>query len=113
MRGLWLIPALMLAACAASLVRAQAPAGVLAMDALSDVDKLRIENANLYDLLATYVEEADTCRGQLAKPRAEANRGAAGERRAKLKAEIEHAHPGFSWDPATGALTPKPAAEKP
>lgn len=100
--GLWFVVGL--AAQTPSL--AQVPA------TLTEIDKLRIENANLYELLTTYVEEADTCRGQLAKPRADANRTAANERRAQLKARIEAAHPGFTFAPETGALTPTPAPER-
>lgn len=95
-------------ACGASLGgRAQAPAGIFPMDALTEVDKLRIENTNLFDFLKAATEEADTCRGQLARPRAQANEQQSQERRAKLKADIEAAHPGFTWTPETGALVPK------
>lgn len=75
-------------------------------ETLTEIDKLRIENTNLFDLLKATLEEADTCRGQLARPRAQANEQQAQERRTKLKADIEAAHPGFDWIAETGQLVP-------
>lgn len=113
MRALVILVVLSCVACGVSLLgRPQAPAGILALDALSDVDKLRIENANLFALLRAATEEADTCRGQLAQPRATASGQQLQDRLAKLKADIEAAHPCCTWNAATGALTPKPPEKK-
>lgn len=79
--------------------QAQAPS-----EGLTETDRLRIENTNLFETLAAFVEEADACRGQLARPRADANRAAAADRRAKLKADIEAAHVGFRFVAETGRL---------
>lgn len=73
---------------------------------LTEVDQLRIERVNLLQQLTTALQEADTCRGQLAEPRARANRLLVSEELAKLKATLERAHPGFVWDPPTGTWTP-------
>lgn len=76
------------------------------VEALTEMDKLRIENVNLYDALTVAIEEADTCRGLLAKPRADANRSLQQQRWKDMKAAIQAAHPGFSFEPSTGGLTP-------
>lgn len=78
---------------------------------LTEIDQLRIEKVNLLQQLTTALSEADTCRGLLADPRLRANRALVADELVKLKAAIERAHPGYTWDLLSGTLSPAPAKE--
>lgn len=80
--------------------------------ALTELDRLRIENADLQIKLAAAYDDTDTCRVALAPYLREVNLRAVAEAKTKLKAEIEAAHPGFTFTPPTegrpAMLTPIP-----
>ena len=87
------------------LVGAQAPAAPV----LSPLEQLRVENLNLRHELRKALLEADGCRGALAQPRADSQQREIDAGIAGLKADVERAHPGFTWNPATGVFTPQEA----
>ena len=94
--------ACLLAAMVATGAIAQTPA-----PALSELERALIENVNLLAELRKAQLEADLCRAQLAQPRADATAQQVKQAFDALKSRIEAAHPGFTWDPSTGAFTPK------
>lgn len=75
---------------------------------LSDVEQLRRENHVLKAQLHQALAERDTCRVQFAPIRFTLDQRALDAEGAKLKADIEAAHPGFTFNLQTGALEPKP-----
>jgi hypothetical protein len=78
--------------------------------ALSDVEQLRKENVALKSQLHAALTERDGFRVQLAPLRLKYDGDAVRADLAKLKADIEAAHDGFTFNLQTGALEPKPPA---
>jgi hypothetical protein len=76
-------------------------------DALTELDRVRIENAELWDRLTTAYAEGDVCRADLAPYRKAENAAALQRLKAKLKADLEAAHPCCTYDEATRRLVPK------
>lgn len=74
---------------------------------LTPLEQARVENVNLRHLLRVALQEADTCRGQLAQPRADGQLRDLQREIATLKADVERNHPGYSWDANTGTFTVK------
>lgn len=93
---------MLLALLVAAAVAAQGPTAML-----TEIDQLRIENTKLFTMLRASLEEADTCRGQLAQPRAAATGQQLQEKLARLKADIEAAHPGYRLNVDTWQLEKK------
>lgn len=74
---------------------------------LSELEQLKIQVLQLKIQVANIQAEADACRGLLGQYRvAKASTDLSAEELA-LKKAIETAHPGFTWDPRTGALVEK------
>lgn len=74
---------------------------------LSPLELVRVENVNLRLELRRAWLEADACRGQLAQPRADAQAKDLRTLLEQLKADIERAHPGYTWESTTGTFAPK------
>ena len=81
---------------------------------LSELETLRYENLKLKVALAQTQALSDACKAELgmlyqALGKVRADRATADLTAAEreLKAEIDAAHPGFEWNPKTGALTKK------
>lgn len=81
---------------------------------LTALEQARFENHRLRVALATSQAQADGCRAELGAAYQALGqlRAAAASREltaaeAALKAEIEAAHPGFTWDPKTGRFAPQ------
>ncbi len=83
----------------------------LASPVLTEVEQLRRENLALKSQLHAALAERDACRVQFAPIRFKFDQQALDAEAAKLKADIEAAHPGFVYHVQTGALEPKPPAE--
>lgn len=73
---------------------ASAPAPALA-PALTEVDRLLWENANLQERLVRAIEATDACATALAPHRAAENREIATRAKERARARIEAAHPGY------------------
>lgn len=83
-------------------------------DTLTEMDRLRIENVRLQELLAAAYADHDGCRMQLAPYRKAENDAAVQKAKAALKAQIEAAHDGYVYNIEAGTLEKRPAgAEKP
>jgi hypothetical protein len=79
---------------------------------LSEVEALKVQVLQLRVQLANVQAEADACRGVLGQYRvAKASEDLTAEEQ-QLKAAIEKAHPGFEWNPRTGALVKRPDEKK-
>lgn len=77
-------------------------------DDLPEIEQLRRENVYLQARLARTLDERDQCRVELAPLRKQRDDAIVRQALAKLKADIEAAHPGFAFNAETGALEPKP-----
>lgn len=75
---------------------------------LTDTDKLRVQVIQLMQQLSAAQKDANECRGQLAGPLAALNQQQIDQAVKDAKAAIDKAHPGQTWNPETGALTPAP-----
>lgn len=80
---------------------------------LTEIEQLRRENAYLQAKLARTLDERDDCRTELAPLRKIRDDGIVQRAIAKLKADLEAAHPGFVFRPETGALEPVPVPQPP
>jgi hypothetical protein len=85
---------------------------------LSELEALKIENLNLKgqitDLLKTNSDlqaAVGRCQAALGPMQLSQNRDALHAERDKLKAAMEAARPGYTWDPQTGVFTPKKSSE--
>jgi hypothetical protein len=76
--------------------------------ALSELEQLRRENAYLQSRLARTLDERDDCRVELAPLRKTRDDAIVQRAVARLKADFEAAHPGFTFNTETGALEPVP-----
>lgn len=81
---------------------------------LSDVEALKVENLKLRIALAQTQAQADSCRAELGTlyqavgpVRAERASADLTALEQNLKATIEASHPGYEWNPKTGAFTKK------
>lgn len=79
---------------------------------LTELEQARVQVVNLLDMLRKALLEADQCRATLAEPRNTVNSQQVANALQLLKADIEHNHPGYTWDAASGTFTKKPD-EKP
>lgn len=78
---------------------------------LTENESLKAANLQLQSELADALSSKSICEGQLGQYRSRVHQEVLVEQRGKLKADIEKAHPGFDYDPSTGALTAKPKAK--
>ncbi len=88
-----------------------ATALVASQPQLTELEQLRRENLALKSQLHAALAERDACRVQFAPIRFKLDQQVLDAEAAKLKADIEAAHPGFVYNVQTGALEPKPPAE--
>ena len=107
-----LLVAAVLAGSVAALA-AQAPPLAVTAPALTEIEQAYRTILQLRIALATVQAEADACRAQLGPLRAEAASRELSQDEANLRALIERGHPGYTWDPKTGAFTAKPAEPPP
>jgi hypothetical protein len=93
---------------AAVVVVAVLQGATLAQEQLTDVERLQWELTNTREQLHAAMVERDACRVQVTPIRAEVLKS----ERAKLKAAIEAAHPGWELNLDTNRLTKKPETPK-
>ena len=87
-----------------------------AAPSLSEVEQLRVDLLQARTLLAQLQAGYDGCRAeigtlyhQLGQVRAQVASQVLTAEEARLKADVEAAHPGYTWNPKTGAFTRKTA----
>lgn len=87
--------------------------------ALSPMEQLKLDNlglkAQLTDTLKLVAElkgSVGACELALGSYRHTQNTGALSSEEKALKAEVDAAHPGFTWDPRSGVFTPTKAAKE-
>jgi hypothetical protein len=73
---------------------------------LTPADKARIERVNLLQQIHALATEN-------ARLQERERERLLRDEIARVKTEIENAHPGFEWNPETGKFTPKPATKGP
>jgi hypothetical protein len=81
-----------------------------APQALTELEQAWLIILQLRTAYATLLSETDACRAQIGPLRARAASEALTQDEAGLKAKIEAGHPGYTWDPKTGAFTKQPPA---
>lgn len=86
---------------------------------LSELEKVKLELLQVKTAYASVLAQHDSCKAELGaayntlgKFRADAAGAELSADEAKLKAEIEASHDGFTWNPKTGVFTPKPEPPK-
>ena len=89
--------------------------GVEAADppALTEIEKLKVENLTLKAQLARAIADADACRGELGPTRTKLNQLVVQAEVDRLASEIDAAHPGFRVNRQTWTLEPAPATPPP
>lgn len=82
---------------------------------LSEVERLRAELLRVKTAYAQAVAQHDACKAELGATyntlgqlRADANSVQLSTEEQQLKASVDAAHPGFNWDPKTGAFAKRP-----
>jgi hypothetical protein len=83
-------------------------------ETLTDIEQLRVAVLKLQIEKATLQAQLDSCKAEvgsvyqaLGTLRAEKASRELTTAETDLKAQIESGHPGFTWNPKTGAFTPK------
>lgn len=84
------------------------PTSLLAQPQLSELERLKIENLNLKIQLSQASAKAEQFEGDLAMCQLAASAPDVTKAAGQLVAEIEAAHPGYTFDPQSGAFLPKP-----
>jgi len=105
--ALLMVSAMLLASAVGTLAQTPAPA-------LTEVEQLRTQLLAFKLAHEAAVKEANDCRGNLGTWRAQYQLQQLQLEEQTLKADVEKAHPGFTFDPRAATLTPtpKPGATK-
>lgn len=91
----------------ATTVSAQAPLTDLERKDI-EILTLKAQLAAAYKRLSDVQAELGTCAAVAGPAQFEQNKQTLSDEQAALKDRIEKARPGYTWDPQTGAFTPKP-----
>lgn len=100
---------ILLLCCTGAPAIAQAPADLTTLEKKDiEILTLKAQLTAAYKRLSDAQSDVGLCQAQLGPAQFDQNKQALAAEQAALKTRIEQARPGYTWDPQTGAFTPKP-----